>query len=72
LDILEKNGFNFNEFTNVLDFGCGCGRVIRNWYNYKPSFYGADYNSELIFMGLTIIQNSLIGVRTIYLSVNSL
>lgn len=48
LNLLEKNGFNFNEFTNVLDFGCGCGRVMRNWYNYKPSFYGTDYSLELI------------------------
>jgi len=48
LNLLEKNGINFNEFTNVLDFGCGCGRVMRNWYNYTTSFYGTDYNSELI------------------------
>lgn len=48
LNLLEKNGFNFNRFSTVLDFGCGCGRVMRHWYSYMPDFYGTDYNSELI------------------------
>lgn len=48
LNLLEKNGFDFNQFASVLDFGCGCGRVIRNWHNHTPDLYGTDYNSELI------------------------
>lgn len=48
LNLLEKNGFNFNQFSNVLDFGCGCGRIIRHWHSFSPNFYGTDYNPELI------------------------
>jgi SAM-dependent methyltransferase len=47
-NLLDKNGFDFNQFSNVLDFGCGCGRVIRNWHSFSPNFYGTDYNMELI------------------------
>jgi ubiquinone/menaquinone biosynthesis C-methylase UbiE len=33
----------------VLDFGCGCGRVMRRWAGITgPSFHGSDYNPNLI------------------------
>ena len=33
----------------MLDFGCGCGRVIRNWRSLdRTDIYGSDYNHELI------------------------
>jgi SAM-dependent methyltransferase len=36
-------------FRDVLDFGCGCGRVLRQWNNTQgPRFHGTDYNPELI------------------------
>lgn len=36
-------------FQDVLDFGCGCGRVLRQWINTKgPRFHGTDYNPELV------------------------
>lgn len=32
-------------FRNVLEFGCGCGRVLRQWVGVKgPKFCGTDYN----------------------------
>lgn len=46
--ILEKNGFNFDDFSDVLDFGCACGRVIRHLHGHKPKMFGTDYNQELI------------------------
>jgi SAM-dependent methyltransferase len=36
-------------FEDVLDFGCGCGRVLRQWMDTKgPRFHGTDYNPDLV------------------------
>ena len=46
---LQRNGFNVNNFQAILDFGCGCGRVMRHWKVLKgPKLYGTDYNLELV------------------------
>jgi len=38
------------KFKAVLDFGCGCGRVMRYWQSLRgPRLYGADYNSDLVY-----------------------
>lgn len=47
--ILVRNGLNIDTFEAILDFGCGCGRIIRNWSTLSgPKFYGTDYNPKLI------------------------
>lgn len=47
--ILAKNGIDLNSFEAILDFGCGCGRVIRQWKDLSgPRLYGTDYNPALI------------------------
>lgn len=47
--ILHKNGLEMNNFQEILDFGCGCGRVIRYWKSLNHSkVFGTDYNPELI------------------------
>lgn len=47
--ILAKNGLRMERFDNVLDFGCGAGRIIRHWnQSERPVLHGADYNSDLI------------------------
>jgi len=49
LYVLQKNGLRLEDFSSVLDFGCGCGRVLRHWKSVKgPQFYGTDCNPELI------------------------
>ena len=47
---LQKIGKNFSEFQSVLDFGCGCGRVII-WYSSESdstSLYATDTDTEAI------------------------
>jgi SAM-dependent methyltransferase len=47
--ILAKNGLRMEQFDNVLDFGCGVGRIIRHWdQSERPLLHGTDYNPDLI------------------------
>ena len=47
--LLNKNGFDMNRFDAILDFGCGCGRVMRHWKTLNgPRLFGTDYNPYLI------------------------
>ena len=34
---------------SLLDFGCGCGRVLRHWAGLEgPAIHGSDYNERLV------------------------
>jgi SAM-dependent methyltransferase len=44
--ILAANDLKMRDFDRILDFGCGCGRVIRYWKGLPVT--GCDYNAELI------------------------
>ncbi|PIE67495.1 MAG: hypothetical protein CSA23_03450 [Deltaproteobacteria bacterium] len=49
IDILGKNELDFSNFKEILDFGCGCGRIIRHWNDRKGvKIFGTDYNPDLI------------------------
>jgi len=49
VDTLGTNGVEITKLQAVLDFGCGCGRVLRHWHSLEgPTIYGTDYNSQLI------------------------
>jgi SAM-dependent methyltransferase len=48
-EMLARNGISPRELGAVLDFGCGCGRVIRHWPAItQAQLYGSDYNPYLV------------------------
>jgi SAM-dependent methyltransferase len=52
VDTLRNNGAPVHTLGAVLDFGCGCGRVLRYWHGVSgPRIYGTDYNPRLVEWG---------------------
>ena len=48
-DVLGRNGLAIEDFGSILDFGCGVGRVIRQWAGLDgPKLHGTDYNPALV------------------------
>jgi SAM-dependent methyltransferase len=47
-DILARNGAPLEEAGSLLDFGCGCGRIMRNWKDLPGDLHGSDYNPHLL------------------------
>ncbi len=48
-DALRRNGVAIERLRAILDFGCGCGRVLRHWARLEgPELHGADYNPALV------------------------
>jgi len=49
LDVLHGSGVDIDSSMRILDFGCGCGRVIRHLHSMTGArFHGSDYNPQLI------------------------
>ena len=48
-DLLREDGAAIEELGAVLDFGCGCGRVLRHWAGLERTrVYGCDIDSRMI------------------------
>jgi SAM-dependent methyltransferase len=48
-DILSANGVDMARMGQILDFGCGAGRVIRHLADLDgPLIHGTDYNPALV------------------------
>ncbi len=49
-EALGTVGHSMKEFRSVLDFGCGCGRTLRNFTPYfgNAEFHGCDVNAPLV------------------------
>lgn len=45
---LMANGIDLNSMRSILDFGCGCGRVVRHWVRLPARVCGSDSNGRLI------------------------
>jgi len=47
-DALAQAGVAFDDLRSLLDFGCGCGRVLRNWAGHSGDVAGSDLSGEAI------------------------
>ncbi len=47
-DTLERNGLAIGRTVPVLDFGCGCGRVLRHFADLGGRVHGTDFNPKLV------------------------
>ena len=46
---VSKHGADINNFSAILDFGCGVSRTLRNFHNFSQTeICGTDYNPTLI------------------------
>ena len=47
--VLRENGSSIEEMDTILDWGCGCGRVMRHWAGLpRTSVFGCDINPKMI------------------------
>jgi cyclopropane fatty-acyl-phospholipid synthase-like methyltransferase len=48
-EALSANGYDMRAFRALLDFGCGCARVTRQWHALEGvAVHGSDANAQLI------------------------
>ena len=48
-DLLARRGVGLDQLSGILDFGCGCGRVIRHLASdQRRGLYGCDVNAVAI------------------------
>jgi SAM-dependent methyltransferase len=48
-EILRENGASVDGCEAVLDWGCGCGRVLRHWSGLSgPRVFGCDINPRMV------------------------
>jgi SAM-dependent methyltransferase len=47
--LLERHSVEVEDLSAILDFGCGSGRIIRQWkFLETPALFGCDYNAEAV------------------------
>lgn len=48
-EIVRTNGLGLRRLGALLDFGCGCGRVLRHWESLADTqVHGSDFNPYMI------------------------
>jgi len=47
--LVSEDGRAIDDFDALLDWGCGCGRILRNWKDLtRPRIAGCDINAEMV------------------------
>ena len=48
--VLNRNGYSLRQFSSILDFGCGNGRLTRYLFDIVPEarVFGCDVQSDLV------------------------
>jgi SAM-dependent methyltransferase len=47
--VLAQHGILIDSLPSMLEFGCGCGRIMRHWNSLdNVQIYGTDYNTKMI------------------------
>jgi SAM-dependent methyltransferase len=47
-EALERAGTGIEAMDSILDFGCGCGRVVRHWARFDIDVAGSDLSGAAI------------------------
>lgn len=47
-DMLARHAVAIEALGSLLDFGCGCGRVVRHWRNVGAEVHGCDHDAVAI------------------------
>jgi SAM-dependent methyltransferase len=48
-DLLLENGTSIEDLDAILDWGCGCGRVLRQWAGLgRTQVFGCDLNPKMV------------------------
>ncbi|MBS1957751.1 MAG: glycosyltransferase family 92 protein [Cyanobacteria bacterium SZAS-4] len=60
VQLLNKNGIDLSGLEHILDFGCGCGRVLRHMCKLTPARVdGTDYNPRYMkWLGEAFLSQS--------------
>ena len=63
-ETLQRNELVLEQFSDILDFGCGCGRVLRHWKDVRgPHIHGTDVNPRLAAWCAANLPFTTIGVN---------
>jgi len=62
---LVRAGAPISSHSAILDFGCGCGRVLRYWRGLDVPVWGTDFNSSAIKWCRANLPFVEVGVNTL-------
>jgi SAM-dependent methyltransferase len=62
---LGRAGAPLDSLNSILDFGCGCGRVLRRWHNLKARVCGTDLSQPAVDWCRTHLPFVEVGVNTL-------
>ena len=64
VDALAFIGRPLESFEAILDFGCGCGRVMRQWHGRElGALHGSDYNAAAIAWARRHLPHAIFAVN---------